>query len=157
MLLFYIQLNEKAFELRNTWTDTLSKAFQVRKFKPAIVLNQSEENSNDYLQEEGEGVWSDGEYGEKSHEGVVSDHEVEGEFDEGECIWSSGEDGPEAGENENEEDNVDSQDIAQKKDKKQPGVQGRAKRECPVLYCKKMVVHIPKHLVHVHHWSRLQS
>ena len=157
LLLFYIQLNEKAFELRNTWTDILSKAIQVRKFKPAIVLNQSEENSNDCLQEEGEGVSPDGESGEKSHEGVVSDHEVEGEFDEGEGIWSSGEDGHEACENENEEDNVDSQDIAQKKDKEQPGVQGRAKRECPVLYCKKMVVHIPRHLVHVHHWSPSQS
>ena len=85
---------------------------------------------------------------------------MEGESDEGEGIWSSGEDEHEADEgvdSKDEEDNVDSQNIAQKLDKKQPGIQGRAKRECPVLYCRKLVVHVPRHLVHVHHWSHSQS
>ena len=90
--MFYIQLGEKAFELRNVWTDILAKACQVRKFKPVIVLYQNEENSSDDSQEEGEGVWSSGEDGDEPDEDVVSGHKGEGESDEGEGVWSSGED-----------------------------------------------------------------
>ena len=70
-------------------------------------------------------------------------------------MWSCGEDGHEDEADENvDEDNVDSKDIVQEMDKKQPR---RAKRKCPVPHCRKMVVHIPRHLVHVHHWSHSQS
>ena len=79
-------------------------------------------------------------------------------------IWSSGDEhvadvacADEHVDSKDEEDNIDSQDIAQKLDKKQPVIKGRAKRECPVLYCRKLVVHVPRHLVHVHHWSHSQS
>ena len=125
----------------------------MRKFKPAIVLNQNEENSSDDSQEEGEGVWSSGEDGDEPDEDVVSGHKGEGESDEGEGVWSSGEDTNEADENV-DKGNVDSQDIVPEVDKKQPQ---RAKRECPVPHCNKMVVHIPRHLVRVHHWSHSQS
>lgn len=33
----------------------------------------------------------------------------------------------------------------------------RIKRECPVLYCDKTVVHIPRHLVNVHGWPKHQA
>ena len=73
------------------WTDILCKACQCRVFQPEIVSNQSEEDSSDDLQEEGEGVWSNGEDGDESDDDFVeSAHEVEGEPDEGEGISSSG-------------------------------------------------------------------
>ena len=101
----------------------------MHKCKPVNVLTQNEHSSDD-LQEDGESG-------------------------EGEGMWSCDEEGHEDEADENvDEDNADSKDIVQEVDKKQPQ---RAKQKCPVPHCRKMVVHILRHLVHVHHWSHSQS
>ena len=102
-----------------------------------LAWNCIKSDSSDDSQEEGEGVWSNGEDGDELDDDfVVSAHEVEGEPDKGEGISSSGKGRDEADEHVDSEikgGNVYSQQNVQEMDKEQPGTQGRAKWECPFL------------------------
>ena len=86
--------------------------------------------------------------------------EEEEEFDEGDAVFSSDEYEDVADKDEDAEqkekggDNMDSQEDTKPQ---QPEGKGRIKRQCPVPYCKKKVVHIPRHLVNVHGWSYSRS
>ena len=52
--------------------------------------------------------------------------------------------------------NIDENKSDQSKKKKHQ-CKARIKKECPVPYCDKTVVHIPRHLVKVHNWSKHQA
>ena len=97
-----------------------------------MVVNKVRENLSDGWQEES----VHGDESEDENEG-----DSESENDEVEGVWSS-----------------DGEDVdLDKKEKDQGKGQGRTKRECPLPYCRKLVVHIPRHLVQVHQWSSSQS
>ena len=52
--------------------------------------------------------------------------------------------------------NIDENKSDQSKKKKRQ-CKSRIKKECPVPHCDKTVVHIPRHLVKVHNWSKHQA
>ncbi|XP_068679522.1 uncharacterized protein [Montipora foliosa] len=56
---------------------------------------------------------------------------------------------------------INSPENEQPMEKEEPNKErrhkGRGKRLCPVPYCKKVVVHIPRHLMQVHKWSHSRS
>lgn len=146
---------------------------------PVIAVNQSEENScADWLEESDyvtiEGARSKG----KDENGALeSGSGSEGEFSEIEGISSDEDDvGDEQFKPGKKEDGevsiaksyshilkarVSSQENEQPKEKeesnKERGHMGRGKRLCPVPCCKKVVVHLPRHLMQVHKWSHARS
>lgn len=86
--------------------------------------------------------------------------EEEEEFDEGDAVFSSDECEDVADKDEDAEQKEkggDSMDFQEDTKPQQPEGKGRIKRQCPVPYCKKKVVHIPRHLVNVHGWSYSRS
>ena len=74
--------------------------------------------------------------------GRTSDHEVvEDDSDEGTV--------------EEESANVNANKPDQSKRKKRH-CKARIKKECPVPYCEKFVVHLPRHLLRVHGWPKVK-
>ena len=136
--------------------------------EPAIAVNQSEENScadwqeeRDYVTNEGAGSKGEDENeagGPVEIEGVLSSDEDDvadegvkpGRKGDGELLIAKSY-------SQMLKDKINPQENKQPMEKEEPNKErqhkGRGKRLCPVPYCKKVVVHLPRHLMHVHKCS----
>ncbi|XP_068689985.1 uncharacterized protein [Montipora foliosa] len=176
-------LSEKAFELRHMWTRSLSSLPAYSSTEPVIAVNQSEENSCADWQEESDYVTSEGARSKGEDENgaggpVELGNGSEGEISEVEGVFSSDEDdvadeGDKPGRKGDGElsnaksyirmlkGRINSPENEQPMEKEEPNKErrhkGRGKRLCPVPYCKKVVIHIPRHLMQVHKWSHSRS
>ena len=132
---------EKAFALRTIWTNMVSDACAGG----SHVCNEQEdddiENESESFDEESIQLFDNEERDSFNRNEEESEDEsaVEEEFGQ-EGVASS------------------SEDNAKKKNSSKPGEKKtRDKKKCPLSYCNKAVVNLPRHLKLVHHWQKNQA